>query len=362
MLESRETAARSLDAELERVRTLTALGHFEAAAASASKLGGQDPLQELISLTQSQRETPGPVQIAQHDAARIAALARAQAAAVLRVATALTKQSRSGEAAPLLDRAKTVASIEMQLGAADQGRADYAQALALASSPEWSIDIVSGRVAASAQAARALVAVGRSDDAFAILDDTLLKFRSNPLGVMDRETNLITVDELWSAQRQQDAAITVLLVTGIELAIEAGRQPLAVHYADEALQHTKHAPASDHVRVATAVAAFDAQVGNIARAMELLAEAEQKIAGDLESDRHPAWYLDVARAYSRIKQARRAQQIWLQVAAHSRFGDPANVIAACDIGLECLGREPNFDAIAQITDMVEDVDRMALLV
>jgi hypothetical protein len=272
------------------------------------------------------------------------------------------KQSRAAEAAPLIDRAQTVASIEMQLGAADQGRADYAQALALASSPRFSIDIVSGRVAASAQAARGMVAVGRSDDAFAILDDTLLKLRSDPLGVVDRETNFIPVDQLWSTQRQQDAAITVLLVTGLELAIEAGRQALAVHYADEALQHTKYAPPSDHVRVATAVAAFDAQVGNIARAMELLAQAERRIARDLESDRHPAWYLDVARAYSSINEACRAQQIWLEVAAHSRFGDLANVIAACDIGLECLGRERNFNAIAQITDMVEDVDRMALLV
>ena len=85
--------------------------------------------------------------------------------------------------------------------------------------------------------------------------------------------------------------------------IEAEREQLAVHYAEAALKHSKHSPPSDYVRVTSAVAPLDFKLGNRTRALELLAHAEQRIVQNLESDKHSAWYLDIARAYSRINEA-----------------------------------------------------------
>jgi len=52
---------------------------------------------------------------------------------------------------------------------------------------------------------------------------------------------------------------------------------------------------------------------------------------------------------------------WLREAARSRFSDPAGVIAALGVGLEFLGRQNSSNELAQMTAMVEDVDRLALL-
>jgi hypothetical protein len=43
------------------------------------------------------------------------------------------------------------------------------------------------------------------------------------------------------------------------------------------------------------------------------------------------------------------------------FGDPAGVIAALSVGLECLGRQGSSNELAQMSSMVEGVDRLALL-